>query len=33
MPEPMQVTVHDGVVAPAMVSEIFGAIHQPVYRF
>ncbi len=33
MPEPMQVEVHDGLVGEAAVSAIFGAIHQPVYRF
>ena len=33
MLEPMQVSVHDGLVSPAMVSQVFDAIHQPVYRF
>lgn len=33
MPEPMQVEVYDGLVSESMVSEIFAAIHQPVYRF
>lgn len=33
MIEPMAVTVHDGLVSAAMVSELFDAIHQPVYHF
>ena len=33
MLEPMQVSVHDGLVSPEMVSALFDTIHQPVYRF
>ena len=33
MIEPMNVTVHDDLISVPMVSEIFDAIHQPVYRF
>ena len=33
MIEAMAVTVHDGLVSAAMVSELFDAIHQPVYHF
>lgn len=33
MIEPMGVRVHDGLVSAPMVSALFDAIHQPVYRF
>ena len=33
MIEPMSVKVYDGLVDARMVSELFDAVHQPVYRF
>ena len=33
MLEPMQISVHDDLVAPDMARELFDAVHQPVYRF
>ena len=33
MIEPMTVTVHDGLVNAAMVSELFDTVHQPVFKF
>ena len=33
MLEPMQVSVHDGLVSPEMVRAVFDAVHQPVYHF
>ena len=33
MLEAMQISVHDALVPPAMVRELFDAVHQPVYHF